>query len=399
MKSFSIARRMLAWLTLSSIAFWGLAAGLGAYVMHAELGEIFDSSMQRTTERLIPLVLGDLHKNELPQSPTQSETSDASTDDYLTYQVRDRSGKVLMHSYKTPPQPYDAPLVAGFWQDGSARIFTAVVGNESVFIQVADSLAHRAEATRDGALALLLPIIFLVPFNVIALLFIVRSATRPLTSLRRAIAAKDSGNLTPVAVAGLPQELRPIANSLNVVLSRLDAALSAEREFTANSAHELRTPIAGAIAQAQMHIQELGQSPDLERAVVIESSLQRLSRITEKLLQLSRADAGIGISDTPHDLVPVVGMVVEDFRRHLDGKPEIEIVRDDNTDLRERVSVDAFAIVVRNLIENAVAHGSPAGPVTVTTGNHFLSVKNPSKLYSNCKQRLRPIDFAVAMAR
>jgi two-component system OmpR family sensor kinase len=235
---------------------------------------------------------------------------------------------------------------------------------------------------QDGAVALLLPIIILVPLNVIALLLIVRSATLPLTSLRQAIAAKDSGNLSPVAVGGLPRELRPIANSLNHVLLRLDAALSAEREFTANSAHELRTPIAGAIAQAQMLIRELGQSPHRARAELLEGSLQRLTRITEKLLQLSRADAGIGFSEMPHHLVPVVEMVVEDFKRQIGGSCSIDLVRQQDAALVRPVSVDAFAIVVRNLIENALAHGDPQGVVTVTVGDRRLMVTNRSKLYA-----------------
>jgi two-component system OmpR family sensor kinase len=382
MRPFSITRRLLVWLTLSIVVFWGLAAGLGAYVMHLEFGEIFDSSMQRTAERLIPLVLDDLGKNHLPQAQTPLQATDSSSDGYLTYQVRDANGQVLMHSYRTPPQPFDAPLASGFWQDASARVFTASAANGGVFVQVADSLAHRTEAMWDAAVVLLLPIILLVPLNVIALLLIVRSATLPLTSLRRAIAAKDSGNLSPITTGGLPRELRPIATSLNLVLSRLTAALNAEREFAANSAHELRTPIAGAIAQAQMHIQELGQSPGRERAELIESSLQRLSRITEKLLQLSRADAGIGLSETPHDLAPVVDMVVEDLKRHGEGVRDIDVIRNLDADLVQSASIDTFAIVVRNLLENAISHGDPNGMVIVTVGHHFLTVTNKSKPYA-----------------
>jgi two-component system OmpR family sensor kinase len=386
MKSFSLTRRLLAWLTFSIVIFWGLAAGLGAYVMHTEFGEIFDSSMQRTAERLIPLVLDDLEKDAIPQSPMPVQAKHASTDDYLTYQVRDAGGKVLMHSFKTPPEPYNAPLTPGFWEDSTARVFTAAAENNTVFVQVADSLAHRTEATQDGAVALLLPIVVLVPLNIMALLLIVRGATKPLTSLRQTIAAKDSGNLSPVPGDGLPRELQPIANSLNLLLSRLDSALSAEREFTANSAHELRTPIAGAIAQAQMHIQELGSiSPHLQRAELIEHSLQRLNRITEKLLQLSRADAGIGVSETPQNLISVVEMIIEDFQRRIGDDQKLEVVLKPDADLVERVSLDAFAIVVRNLVENAIAHGDGNGGVKITIGPHTLIVSNPSKPYADAE--------------
>ena len=85
----------------------------------------------------------------------------------------------------------------------------------------------------------------------VAVWLIVRRALRPVDVLRQAIAAKDGGNMAPMIRRALQSELRPIARSVNLLLDRLRSALDAEREFTANSAHELRTPIAGALAQTQ----------------------------------------------------------------------------------------------------------------------------------------------------
>lgn len=382
MKPFSITRRLLAWLTVSTMVFWSLAAGLGAYVMHYELGEMFDSAMRRTAERLVPLVVDALQDEGGSNEPALTPASDAAIHDYLTYEVRDSTGKVLLHSLKNPPPSFGAPLTPGFWQDEHTRAYTVALPDRAIFVQVIDTIGHRTETMRDGALALLLPIILLVPLNIIALLMIVGSATRPLTDLRRSIAAKDTGNLSPISSDGLPRELQPIANSLNLVLERLGSALSAEREFTANSAHELRTPLAGAIAQAQMHIQELGQSPFRDRAELIESSLQRLSRVTEKLLQLSRADAGIGLSEKPQDLMPVVSMLIEDMGRRSELKRGIEVIETVGASLILQANVDAFAIVMRNLLENAVEHSEPGSRIIVTVGDHFLTVANQAKPYA-----------------
>jgi two-component system OmpR family sensor kinase len=360
MKAYSITRRLVLWLTLSTVAFWGLGAALGAYAMHDEFDEIFDSAMQETADRLLPLALDDVRKGDLPDMPRRLQKSDG----YLTYQVRDRSGRVLMHSYEAQPEAFRAPLAAGFWQGGEMRVFTIAAAGGTVFVQVADSLSHRAEAVQDGILALLLPLVVIVPLSVIILLIIIGRAMTPLTVLRAAIAEKDKGNLSPLPVHGLPDELRPIANSLNLVLSRLEAALSAEREFTANSAHELRTPIAGAMAQVQLLITELGDRQPARRAVLIEQSLQKLTSLTEKLLQLARAEAGIGLSEEPRDLTPVVEMVVEDWRRQAPQR-RIELSIDEAAPLVRRINPDAFAIVLRNLVENAVSHGDPNGPVTV----------------------------------
>jgi two-component system OmpR family sensor kinase len=383
MKSHSITRRLVIWLTISTIAFWAMGAALGAYVMHDEFGEIFDSAMQQTAERLLPLVLDDVRNNDLSAVPRRLQQSDIASDGYLTYQVRDALGRVLMHSFETPPAPFEAPLKDGFWEGGGMRVFTISATDGKLFVQVADSLGHRTEAMQDGAMALLLPMIILAPISIIVVLFIIGRAMRPLGELRAAISEKDSGNLSPVDAGVLPDELRPIANSLNIVLGRLSAALIAEREFTANSAHELRTPIAGAVAQAQLLIAELGSSRAAERAVLIEQSLQKLALLTEKLLQLARAEAGIGISDKTIDLVSIIDMVVDDFRRHVGSSRRIELIKDAGIRLLYPINADALGISLRNLIENAIAHGDQNTAVTVrVVDNGQIVVANAARPFT-----------------
>jgi two-component system OmpR family sensor kinase len=384
MKAYSITRRLVIWLTLSTIAFWVIGAALGAYVMHGEFDEIFDSAMQETADRLLPLALDDVRKIDLPDIPRRLQKSDGNSDGYLTYQVRDKNGRVLLHSYETPPVPFEAPLAEGFWQGDRIRVFTIAAENDSVFVQVADSLVHRVDAMRDGILALLLPLVVFVPLSVVILLVIIGRAMAPLIDLRTAIAKKDSGNLLPLSTGNLPNELKPIANSLNIVLTRLAMALNAEREFAANSAHELRTPIAGAMAQAQLLIAEVGSSRAKERAVQIEQSLQKLTSLTEKLLQLARADAGIGLSDHPRDLMPIVEMVIEDARRQAGPLHRIELEKEHGITLERPVNLDALAIALRNLIENAISHGEPGKAISVRVDEQgVIAITNAARPFTH----------------
>jgi two-component system OmpR family sensor kinase len=365
MKPHSITRRLIAWLALFIAMFWIMAAGLGAYVMHDEFGEIFDSSMEETAERLMPVVVDDLASNATTTMPRRMEDLGDDADDHLDYQARDTSGRVLLHSTDAAAAPFKAPLMPGFWEDGSVRVLTTVSADGKLFLQAADNLSHRTEATKEGALALLLPMLVLIPLSIGAMLLIVRRATAPLARLRRDIAGKDGGNLTPVPVHDLPRELLPIARSINLLLARLNAALSVEREFTANSAHELRTPIAGALAQMQLLMVELQQPETRERAGLIEQSLRRLSTLIEKLLQLSRADAGIGIQEAPYDLVPLVDMIVDEFRHRPGPSRPIELIIKGDAQLHHAINPDAFAIVLRNLVENALEHGEKDTPVVI----------------------------------
>ncbi|MEP7456431.1 HAMP domain-containing sensor histidine kinase [Phyllobacterium sp. SB3] len=187
-----------------------------------------------------------------------------------------------------------------------------------------------------------------------------------MNDLREAIAGKDSGNLAVIELSTLPRELQPIVLSVNRLLERLRSTLKAEREFTANSAHELRTPLAGALAQTQMLKSELRSENSRSRLTHIEASLQRLIRLVEKLMQLARAEARIGTSNETVDLGNVLELIIEDFHRASGANDRIQYTKAAAAALRRPVSEDAFAIVLRNLIENALIHGDQKAPVRIS---------------------------------
>jgi two-component system, OmpR family, sensor kinase len=384
-KNNSIAGQLIMSLSAALFLFWLFAAGLGLAVMREEFGEIFDSSLQETAERLVPLVVDDLYLREDATAPRRLTALHASVpDEYLTYQVRDSQGLVLMHSHNVTSDPYSAPLTPGFWSDESRRIFTVSAVSGSLFVQVADSLDHRREAAIEGLTALLLPIFILLPISIVAIWWIVRRAIVPIDRLRAAIASKDSGNLSPIELEGLPKEVMPISQSVNVLLSRLTAALQAERELTANSAHELRTPIAGARAQIEVLIEELPEGAARDRARQADGALRRLTALNEKLLQLARAEAGIGAGREIVDLVPIIDMLVDEFNRSGPLKGRLTYHRGGQDHLSWPADPDAFAIVLRNLIENAGLHGLEDGPINVfVEDGHAVRVTNPSPALSD----------------
>ncbi|MBR0555830.1 HAMP domain-containing histidine kinase [Ciceribacter sp. L1K23] len=365
-----IALRLIGWLSALLIVFWLAAAGLGLIVMRGEFDEIFDSGLQQAAARLAPVVAANLSGIKIsPPAPLPDEA-----DDYLVYQVRDHAGAVLMQSHAEHSATFDIPLAAGFFEDRDYRYYTIAIGD--TFVQVADSLAHRREATLESAATLLLPIVLLLPLGILVVFGVVRRSMVPVEILRAEISAKDGGNLDPVGVSDLPSELQPIGASVNLMLSRLRAALDAEREFTANSAHELRTPLAGALAQTQLLLRELQATPQEARVVHIQQSLTRLAKLTEKLLQLSRAEAGIGAADRVTDLVPALDMVVGDFERTARWRGLVRYQRSAGAELMRAVDPDAFAIVMRNLIENALIHGERAGEVGVVLERNAIRITN-----------------------
>jgi two-component system OmpR family sensor kinase len=188
----------------------------------------------------------------------------------------------------------------------------------------------------------------------------------------------------------MPTEIEPIADAVNDLMQRLDRALSAERSFTANSAHELRTPIAAALAQTQRLIAEAQGTPIEQRVRNVETTLQTLVRLSEKLMQLARAEGARVLTDIPQDLRPVLQLVVDDVRR-IARSNELALTLPDQPVL-SCIDQDAFAILARNLIENAVKHGTDATAVRITlTSGGTLSVRNrapivPSEMLVRLRQ-------------
>ena len=103
--------------------------------------------------------------------------------------------------------------------------------------------------------------------------------------------------------------------------------------------------------------------------------MKRLGRLSEKLLHLSRAEGGSVLADAPHDLGPVLALVVQDFQRA--GSGARLMVSAPDTPVLSRMDADAFAILLRNLIENALSHGTAGAAVEVTLHrNGLLAVVN-----------------------
>ncbi len=362
----SILRPLMLSLTGALVLFWLAAIGLGVVIMREEFDEIFDSALEETAERLLAIILegGQPGLSERGEAALQPPASGGRQ--YLVYQLRLADGRVAFRSKDAPEQPFEAPLRAGFHDTARDRLYTAASADGRFFLQVADRFSHRREAVRESAVTMLLPLALLLPVAFLALWLIARRAVTPIGALRAAISEKDGGNLSPVDAADLPRELKPIAHSVNLLLQRLRAALDAEREFTANSAHELRTPVAGALAQTQRLLAELPEGAAKARASNIESALVRLGRISEKLLQLARADAGLGVTAVRSDLRPVLDMIVRDYQRSGEAAGRLVCTDSPSASLVRNVDIDAFGIVMRNLIENAILHGDPDGLVAVS---------------------------------
>ena len=289
----SLAGRLVSSLILVTVAVGLVAAGTGSITLHREINEAMDNSMQEAARRLLPLVIDDLFGRDTSQSPRK--LAEAVPDDdggRMVYQVRDGAGRVLMHSHGAPAEPLTTRLAQGFSEEASWRIYTEPAVSASVFVQVAELDTRRNEETFEAATGFLIPMVILIPLGALVAWLTLARFLRPVATLRGEISARHGDNLAPIRTEDLPSELAAIAKSVNSLMRRLHMALDAEKEFTANAAHELRTPIAGALAQTERLIAEAPDEAARKRPRQIKAALSDLAGLSEKLMQLARADAG-----------------------------------------------------------------------------------------------------------
>jgi len=375
----SITRRLIVSLTIGTMLFWCIAAIGSTYVFSEELNETFDLALRETAQRLLPLAIDDVASRDgrEPRALARSLIGDI---EYLNYQVSTLDGLVLLRTpeaFDAPPDLYGGAPRRGFRTVGDYRTYSETDEKAGITLVVSETTAHREEAIADSTKSLFLPLLLLIPFSALGIWLVVRSTLAPVKRLSSEIAARDGTNLAPILSTGQPVELQPIARAIGRLIERLQAALNVERAFAANSAHELRTPIAGALAQTQVLIEELGEGRGAPRAREVEGALRRLADLSEKLLQIARVDAGLGATATPVDLLAVLDVVIRDCRSTLEAPDRLDYRRPPGAKLMARMDMDAFAIAVRNLVDNADKHGTRGGRIEVELGeDRTVSVRN-----------------------
>lgn len=360
----SIQRRLAVGLAVFVLFLWLVATVASGFVVRHELDEAFDSSLQESAQRLLSLAVVDIMDHDDNGMP-RTVSALGHHEEYLTYIVRDAKGKILLQSHDSRPSVFPQKPVIGFVTREDHRIYGQSAVSGTIFIEVAEPLDHRREAAMEATVGLLIPLPFLVPLSLLGVWFFIRRAMRPMISLNEQIEARHSADLSDVDIGEAPSELQSTLDALNGLLLRLRQAIDSERSFAANSAHELRTPIAGALAQTQLLIEKTDNRDVRERARKVEEGLHRLARISEKLMQLARAEAGVFVTDTPQDLVPVIEYVVDDFRHDKAVADRIRWAGREAPDLTVRMDRDGFAILLRNLIENALKHSPEGSPVDI----------------------------------
>jgi two-component system, OmpR family, sensor histidine kinase QseC len=194
---------------------------------------------------------------------------------------------------------------------------------------------------------------------------VIRWSLAPVTALRTAVQRRSAFDLTPLSTRRLPDEVRPLVDSFNRLLERLEYAIQAERRFIADAAHELRTPLAALSALAQVAVRTESMEEKNAALSKLEAVVARSTRLSEQLLDLARLDAAKGTDHyQPVDLSELVELVVRDFETVAHQKRQT--LQMDTAPCVILGSTDELGILLRNLVDNALRFSGEGGRVAVS---------------------------------
>ncbi|WP_242336742.1 MULTISPECIES: ATP-binding protein [Anaeromyxobacter] len=345
---------------LASAAAVTLAAALVVYRMaREEIDAVSDYHL-----RQIALTLRD----RAPRGGAVVGGEDAELD--FVIQIWDREGRRLYRSRLVAGLPESAEL--GFAtvraRSGDWRVYSVELGD--LVIQVAQPVRVRQALAVAAATRTLAPVLLMLPLLALLIWNIVARALAPLNRLAGEVASRTPAALEPIGEAGAPEEAIPLVRALNDLLARLGAALSAQRAFVADAAHELRTPLAALDLQVQLVERAPDTAGHAAALADLRAGLGRMTHVVQQLLTLARAgpDAGAALAGEPVSLSELVAQAVADHAllaeaRRIDlgagQAAEDAVVAGDPATLRT---------LLANLVDNAIRHSPPGARVDVDAG-------------------------------
>ncbi|MDX1375573.1 MAG: ATP-binding protein [Burkholderiales bacterium] len=370
----SIRALLLAGTSAALLAVLGAAAWLSFDGAQEEAQELFDARLATSARVLEALVARQLEKATvaapiviaLPGALEYAGHDEPGPlghyyETKIAFQIRGARGALLARSASASQAPF-APLEPGFLTRAFGgrewRVFTLHSGD--VWIQVAERDDVRSELSEKLALASAAPLIAGIPLLLVLLSLLIGYGLAPLSALARQVAARQPGSTAPLQVSRTPAEVAPLVEALNGLLARVRDALERERRFTADAAHELRTPLAA----LKVHAQNAARAAsDAER----EASLQRLLQATERTVHLAEQMLAYSRVAAPPDaarfeqvaLQPLLADAVESVQpAALERGVELALeVEPSASGIAVRADRHELLSLVTNLLDNAVRYG------------------------------------------
>jgi two-component system sensor histidine kinase QseC len=362
---------------------WRLLAAIGAVVMTTwlltgwfsytkaqhEAEELMDGSLAQTARMLLAII----HDNEdnLIELAGRLATVRGAEDIYeppLEFQIGRGDGSILARSLDAPELPILG--VPGYSDiirhDESWRVLNAASNDGRYRVQVAQSIGLRDRAALEVAVQTVLPLVLIVPLLILFIYLSITRALRPLERLAGEVAARTPDNLAALPEQRIPTEALPLIKAINRLFVRVGRTLDNERRFTADAAHELRTPLAALKVQAQVALLG-GDTPARERALrQIGLGVDRAGHLIDQLLRLARLDP---LNAPPENQAIDPRRLIDDCVAAIaQAHPESARIHVELPETPQAIMGDAslLDIALRNLLDNALRYTPADSTIRIT---------------------------------
>lgn len=384
----SLSRRLMVYLLICAPLVWLVAVAVSWFQARDQVNELFDSEMIRLARQIQLTIAGVRPEAVASDLPLAGPWGAAELDDFAVA-VWDREGRPVFLDREGAQLPRSAEEVGFVDLQINAQPWRAYYLHSpdgAWVVAAGQSLHERDELVCDLIGSQLIPWLLMLPILLVAMGWAVRQALTPMRDLTRDLQHRDAHDLAPVPVAYAPVELQPLLQAMNGLFERISSALERERRFTADAAHELRTPLAVLSAQWDRFNRTADTSEKAQAAAAMRAGIERMSRLVDQLLRLSQLDAAQGLQkrdplqwpDLAREAISAVLPVVE--RRRI----QLECLWPDTPEQAPawRGDPQLMSALLRNLLDNACRYSPPGSTVTLRFTGDAVSVENEGESLS-----------------
>ena len=360
----SLRWRLLTAVGIAVLLLWIFTGWFSYHQSGHEAEELMDGNLAQTGRLLMAIV----EDNEAQLGPlaarlaTVRGAKDNVYEPPLEFQIGRGDGSIIARSANAPDLPVLG--VPGYSDiirpTGSWRMLNVVSPDGRYRVQVSQSIALRDIAAFEVAERTILPLALISPILVLLIYLSIRNGLRPLDTLAADVSVRSPENLAPLEKGLVPTEVRPLVKALNRLLARLGRTLENERRFTADAAHELRTPLAALKVQTQVARRSRDATLRDHALGQIESGVDRATHLVEQLLRLARLDPLKSVeSAAPIDLRAILTEAAGQARNASPPVAQKIIETYPPGDLISHGDADLIGIAIRNLLDNAIRYTQP----------------------------------------
>ena len=380
-RSHSLRQRLLLAVSIVVLLIWGLTGILSYGKAQHEAEELMDGNLAQRAHLLLAL-LRDNEPGFADLADRLAVVGNPSANIYeppLEFQFGTADGTILLRSSDAPEVPITGR--SGYSDilrhEESWRVLNIVSEDGRYRVQVAQSIEIRDQVALEVAGQTVLPVGLILPVAMLLLYLSIRRGLRPLDRLATEIAKRSSDNLAPLSNGPIPTEARPLVAALNRLFFRVGSTMENERRFTADAAHELRTPLAALKLQAQVALMTEEVQARNHALANISTGVDRATHLVEQLLRLARLDP---LSALPEPQAVDLDVLVRE---------SVAAVRNANPDVTQQFLIEPankagriivgdaglLEIALRNLLDNAIRYTPPGTTV-------WISVQDDARSYT-----------------